>query len=61
VRWQWSDGGWTSARYDVYLRWAHQAAAQLFAQLRLDGRTEPQRPHLIELALFRGAVSREAG
>ncbi|MEU6094165.1 hypothetical protein [Streptomyces sp. NPDC047079] len=47
----WRDGGWTSHRYDVYLRWMHAANDQLAA--RLVG--WPAAPDVLELALFSGA------
>ncbi|MFE7519630.1 8-oxoguanine DNA glycosylase OGG fold protein [Streptomyces halstedii] len=48
--WLWSDGGWTSHRYDVYLRWAHVATDQLAGSTHW-----PLAPDLLELALFSGA------
>ncbi|WP_130796629.1 hypothetical protein [Streptomyces otsuchiensis] len=47
----WSDGGWTSHRYGVYLRWMRAAAGQLSAELP----GWPTAPDLLELALFDGA------
>ncbi|MGW1164808.1 8-oxoguanine DNA glycosylase OGG fold protein [Streptomyces sp. NPDC002550] len=47
----WCDGGWTSYRYDVYLRWMHAANDQLAAKLV----GWPAAPDVLELALFSGA------
>lgn len=50
--WIWSDTGWTSHRYDVYLRFM-TAAADRAARA---GTGRPwSRPDLLELALFEGA------
>ncbi|MFF3877491.1 hypothetical protein [Streptomyces sp. NPDC001978] len=47
----WRDGGWTSHRYDVYLRWMHAANDQLATTLM----GWPAAPDVLELALFSGA------
>ncbi|WP_405957804.1 hypothetical protein [Streptomyces phaeochromogenes] len=49
--WIWSDSGWTSHRYGVYLGWIHSATGQLAAA----GIGWPgTRPDVLELALFDG-------
>ncbi|MEU5341966.1 MULTISPECIES: hypothetical protein [unclassified Streptomyces] len=49
--WIWSDSGWTSHRYGVYLEWIHAATEQLAsAGIGWPG----SRPDLLELALFDG-------
>ncbi|MEU9784102.1 hypothetical protein AB0H92_24555 [Streptomyces phaeochromogenes] len=49
--WIWSDSGWTSHRYGVYLGWIHSATEQLAAA----GIGWPgSRPEVLELALFDG-------
>ncbi|MGX1910194.1 8-oxoguanine DNA glycosylase OGG fold protein [Streptomyces phaeochromogenes] len=49
--WIWSDSGWTSHRYEVYLGWVHSAAGQLAsAGIGWPG----SRPDVLELALFDG-------
>ena len=49
--WIWSDSGWTSHRYGVYLGWIHAATGQLASA----GAGWPgSRPDLLELALFDG-------
>ncbi|MEV0933003.1 hypothetical protein ACIBMX_29615 [Streptomyces phaeochromogenes] len=49
--WIWSDSGWTSHRYGVYLGWIHSATGQLAAA----GIGWPgSRPDVLELALFDG-------
>ncbi|MGW0844519.1 8-oxoguanine DNA glycosylase OGG fold protein [Streptomyces sp. NPDC002787] len=50
--WIWSDNGWTSHRYDVYLRWMTATAGQL-ARSGINW-PEPGGPDLLELALFNG-------
>ncbi|MEU9876056.1 hypothetical protein [Streptomyces phaeochromogenes] len=49
--WIWSDSGWTSHRYGVYLEWIHSATEQLAsAGVGWPG----SRPDVLELALFDG-------
>ncbi|QQM38794.1 8-oxoguanine DNA glycosylase OGG fold protein [Streptomyces liliifuscus] len=49
--WIWSDSGWTSHRYGVYLAWIHSATEQLAsAGIGWPGSC----PELLELALFDG-------
>ncbi|MYS54947.1 hypothetical protein GTW46_33660 [Streptomyces sp. SID6013] len=48
ARWIWRDGGWSSHRYDVYLRWMYAANARLTAA-SIDW---PAAPDVLELALF---------
>ena len=49
--WIWSDGGWTSHRYGMYLGWIHSATEQLASA----GIGWPaSRPDVLELALFDG-------
>ncbi|WP_405698123.1 hypothetical protein [Streptomyces coelicoflavus] len=50
ARWIWRDSGWSSHRYDVYLRWMHAANARLTAA-SIDW---PAIPDVLELALFNG-------
>ncbi|MYU25642.1 hypothetical protein [Streptomyces sp. SID8352] len=47
----WRDAGWTSHRYDIYLRWMHTTTAHLTATVP----GWPPEPDLLELALFDGA------
>ncbi|MFC9059661.1 hypothetical protein ACFTXB_16635 [Streptomyces sp. NPDC057074] len=47
----WSDGNWTSHRYDIYLQWMYEASAQLTAA----SMEWPADPDVLELALFSGA------
>ncbi|WP_330238588.1 8-oxoguanine DNA glycosylase OGG fold protein [Streptomyces sp. NBC_00525] len=51
----WRDGGWTSHRYDVYLRWMHAAHARLVGA----GIDWPDDPGVLELALFGAAWNPE--
>ncbi|MFD3372819.1 MULTISPECIES: hypothetical protein [unclassified Streptomyces] len=55
--WIWSDSGWTSHRYGVYLEWIHSATEQLAsAGIGWPG----SRPDLLELALFDGVWNPES-
>ncbi|MGW3942840.1 8-oxoguanine DNA glycosylase OGG fold protein [Streptomyces phaeochromogenes] len=45
----WSDGNWSSYRYEVYLSFMHAAALQLAAS---DGWPSGAAPDLLERALF---------
>ncbi|MGV9353279.1 8-oxoguanine DNA glycosylase OGG fold protein [Streptomyces misionensis] len=47
----WRDGGWTSHRYDVYLRWMHAINDRLTTEVN----GWPTSPDILELALFAGA------
>ncbi|MFG3131897.1 8-oxoguanine DNA glycosylase OGG fold protein [Streptomyces tendae] len=51
AQWIWRDGGWSSHRYDIYLRWMYAANARLTAA-SIDW---PAAPDVLELALFSGA------
>ncbi|MET8719980.1 8-oxoguanine DNA glycosylase OGG fold protein [Streptomyces misionensis] len=47
----WRDGGWTSHRYDVYLRWMHAINSRLTTEVN----GWPASPDILELALFASA------
>ncbi|MFK4098475.1 hypothetical protein ACI2L1_00010 [Streptomyces sp. NPDC019531] len=51
AKWVWRDSGWTSHRYDVYLRWMYAANDRLTAA-SIDW---PASPDVLELALFSAA------
>lgn len=54
AEWIWSDSGWTSHRYEVYLGWIHSATEQIAsAGIGWPG----SRPDVLELALFDGVWS----
>ncbi|MFC8244809.1 8-oxoguanine DNA glycosylase OGG fold protein [Streptomyces chartreusis] len=48
AKWIWRDSGWSSHRYDVYLRWMYAANDRL-AATSIDW---PAAPDVLELALF---------
>ena len=49
--WLWSSGGWSPHRYETYLKWATQVTHAMHQQVT----DWPDRPDLLELALFDGA------
>ncbi|WP_408993448.1 hypothetical protein [Streptomyces sp. 1268] len=51
AKWIWRDNGWSSHRYDVYLRWMY-AANERLAAASIDW---PAAPDVLELALFSAA------